>query len=293
MSKSSLVAPKVRNALNDARFFFTRKGKKTIFVEGEKDYKMLHPLVKDDVRLEVLDGKPNVLFVESKYLTDKFAIQNKYVMMMADVDYDIVLGKILKHSIDYNVFCKSNGFFYNDLEIFLVNTKALKKLLTNNNVYLSSEELEDFKNSIESASRFFGKYRAADEYLKHTMGGYSVLNSFSMDDYIIINDMTIDVNTNAFLEQLPLWANRTELVEDLSSEAERLNRKHAGLWELSNGHDVTKMITLYIEAKETRRLSRKVNIRHNDIELLLRAACDSNDYTMTPMGTALGQFGAI
>lgn len=288
-----MVQPKVRNALDQARFFFTRKGKKTIFIEGVKDYKMLSPLVNDDIRLEVLDGKPNVIYVGGKYRQDNFAIQNKYVMIMADVDYDVVINKSLSINVEYNVYCKENGFFYNDLELFLINTNALKKLLINHNVNFTTEEFEIFKDSIEKTSRFFGKYRAADEFLKHTLGGNSVLNSLSIDDYLIPNAMTIDVDGDAFLEQLPRWSNRKELIDDLLSEAERLDSEYSGKWDLSNGHDVTKMITAYIQEKESVKRGRKITLRHEDIELVLRVACDSSDYRNSPMGAALSLFGAI
>lgn len=293
MARSSLIEAKVRNALEQARFFFTRKGKKTIFIEGVKDYKMLSPLVNDDIRLEVLDGKPNVIYVGGKYTSDKFAIQNKYVMIMADIDYDVIIRKPLLNNVEYNVFCKNKGFFYNDLELFLINTNALKKLLINHNINFTNEELEIFKDSIERASRFFGKYRAADESLKLKIGGNSVLNGFSIDDYLIPSATTIDVDCDAFLKQLPLWSNRKELTEDLLLEAERLDSEYGRKWELSNGHDVTKMITAYIEEKESVRRRRKITLKHEDVELVLRVACDSSDYRNSPMGEALSLFGAI
>lgn len=292
-NNSSLIQPKVRNALDQARFFFTRKGKKTVFIEGVKDYKMLSPMVNENIRLEVLEGKPNIMFVENKYSQDKFAIQHQYVMIMADVDYDVVINNGISKNVDYNVFCHNKGVVYNDLEIFLVNTLALKKILINKDIDLSTADIEALKSSIEETSRFFGKFRAADEYLKKKIGGRSILNGVVIDDYLIVREMTVGFNSDAFLMQLPLWSNRKECTDDLLLEAERLNHEHSTKWALSNGHDVTKILTAFIEKKLQNKRKHKVYVKPDDIELILRVACDSAEYRQSPMGIALSQFGAI
>ncbi|WFC81238.1 hypothetical protein [Enterobacter quasiroggenkampii] len=293
MNKSSLISPKVRNALDQARFFFTRKGTKTIFIEGSKDFKMLYPLINETYRLEVLDGKPNIMFVENKYSQDKFALANKYVMFMADVDYDVVIQNKMSDYVHYNVLCNNAGFIYNDLEIFLINTIALKKVLVNYGVEFSDSDVEMLKNALEKTSRFFGKYRAADEFLKKKLGGNSILNGFSIEDYVIVTDKLVEPDSSGFLSQLPLWANRKEYIEDLLEEANQFNNKCVKEWALSNGHDVTQILALFISEALSANRRNKISIKSNDIEMLLRVACEKNDYEKSPMGHALRRFGAI
>jgi len=293
MSNSSLMSPKVRNALSQARFFFTREKKKTVFIEGDNDLKLISPFINDDIRLEVLNGKPNILFVESRYLEDKFAIENGYVMIMADVDYDVLLNNRISNYIDYNVFCKDKGILFNDLEVFLINTRALKKIMINYGLYSSDDDVFNLKNELEDASRFFGKYRVADEYFKKEIGGYSILNSFSIDEYVSINGDNITIDKNKFIEQLPLWANRKEYIDDLLLKAESLDSECGEKWSLSNGHDITKILSIYMESKLSEKHNRKVSMKQNQMELILRLSCDDSEYRRSPMGVALSGFGAI
>ncbi|MDU7339382.1 MAG: hypothetical protein E7L17_14860 [Clostridium sp.] len=293
MSKSSLIQSKIRNSLSQARFFFDREGKKTIFIEGDKDHKMIKPYVNDNIRLEVLDGKPSILYVEHQYLNDKYAKENNYVMLMADIDYDVVVNNNISDLINYNVFCRDSGFLFNDLEIFLFNSNSLKKIISNYGLYESDEYFQSLKNSIEKVSRFFGKYRAADEVLKKKLGGNSILNGINIKGYFSVSGNEINANESEFIDQLPLWSNRKELVEDLLIEAESLNKKHVDKWSLSNGHDITEILSVYLEVNLSMKEKKKININRNSLELLLRVACDTQEYISSPMGGALNKFCTI
>ena len=292
MSKSSLVPAMVRNALNQARFSFTRNGVKTVFVEGLNDRKMIEPMINKDTRLEILHGKDNVMSVNGLYARDNFARQKGYVMLMADVDYDIIINRGTSNDVTYNVVCSQSGHVYNDLETYLVNTPALKKVMCNYNIFLVDQEIKELAESLELVSRFFGKYRAADESLKYKLGGQSILNGFSIEQFFTVTP-SLSFDEGKFLENLPLWANRKELVDDLIEEANKINNRHSKPWSLSNGHDITHTLSTYISEKESSRVSRKITIKAEDVEKLLRLACDHHEYKSSPMGRALEAFGAL
>jgi len=293
MNKSSLISPKIRNSLSQARFFFDREGKKTIFVEGDKDYKMIKNYVNNNIRLEVLDGKSSILYVKNQFTNDKYAMENNYVMLMADIDYDIVVNNEVSKLINYNVFCMSNGLLFNDLEIFLFNTNAFKKIISNYGLYESDEYFQFLKVSIEKASRFFGKYRAADEVLKKKLGGNSILNGINISGYFSISGHEIKVDEARFIDQLPRWSNKEENIEDILIEAESLNDKHTDEWCLSNGHDITEILAEYLEVNLGIKERKRININRNGLELLLRVACDTQEYINSPMGGALNKFCSI
>lgn len=268
--------------LNSALNLFRSKKIKTIVVEGVSDKKFLSQWEKREspIRFDGLDGKRLVekVYGESR---SKPYIDYDFLYFFADVDYDAVakLGLHIHPKFIYNAYCfNSENLIYNDLEIFLVNTSSLGKVLANHDI--SINEVDGIRERLELASRKIGAFRAADILLQKREGlTTSILNGIEVSEFF--DPVKIDINVDFLKSRIPYWTSKKYLVQDLVEVAEKTNFGWPALWSLSRGHDVTEMIYLHLESKGFKGLN------SSKIELMLRLACESNDYRCSPMGQKL------
>lgn len=277
-----------QHILSTALSIFRSKNTKTIFVEGVCDKRFLSQWLHDEtkIRFDVLDGKDLVIKTFKKYQEDTY---RKYdnVFFIADVDYDIISNrKLLEHkNFIYNAYCPTTKtLFFNDLECFLINTSAFKKILIN--LDFDAASIESTTNKLEKASRIPGSLRAADEILQKEFGlSNSILNGFEIDAFF--NGKNIAFNESELYTALPRWSNYDYHVDDLITKAEELRKAITSPWFLSRGHDITKMIELYLlDAGHKGYTSSK-------IELMLRLACDKQDFASSPMGNTFISSGFL
>jgi len=207
-------------------------------------------------------------------------VSRRGMFFCVDVDWDFVhkFPPMNKEFVIMNSACLiTNKHFYNDMEIFLVNTVALDKVLASYDIDTSKSHIRDLKNKIEVASRIIGKYRAADNITKNRLSLYkSVLNG--LDAMTYFDSKTLTINEASLIAAMPSWSNYPHHVDDLIKDAEILERNNPQPWSLSNGHDVTEMLAEYIKfLMGYRELSKE------KIERELRLSCELHDFSSTPM----------
>lgn len=268
--------------LNTAFNLYKSKRIRTAIVEGVCDKRFLMQWTRKDVaiRFDGLEGKSLVEEVFRRAQEEPFSTQD-FLYYFADVDYDgIVSRKLHEHpKFIYNAFCDNEQkVIYNDLEIYLVNSSALEKMLSNLDVDPASAD--SLRTKLEQASRKIGALRASDEILRKRVGlRNSVLNGLEVHPFFDPASLSIDIKR--LEESLPNWTNYRHHVDDLIETARNISRDSPAEWSLSRGHDVTEMLSLYME-----RIGHK-GMRRERIELMLRLACEMRDYLESPMGRKL------
>jgi len=260
------------------------KKRKTIAVEGVNDERFFNQWFGDSekVRFAVAGNKENVIDLYSKYLKHHSKSKDN-LFFCVDLDWDIVHGKSLPAKKDFicNSFClDTNSFYFNDMEGFLVNTGALKKILASYDIEFSNTTLPILLSSIEVASRCIGKYKAADNIIKNKLNlRSSVLNGLHAVDYFDAESFSI--NEDSLKKSLPQWSNYKHHVDDLIEEALSLDLKVQTKWALSRGHDITAMLAAYVEFKSGTRVTAE------KIEGQLRMGCEYAEFQSTPMFTKM------
>ncbi|WP_348733540.1 hypothetical protein [Rheinheimera texasensis] len=277
-----------KNLLNTALSMFKSRKIKTAIVEGVCDKRFLSQWIDNglNIRFDGLDGK---WLVEKTFESSKLKPYCDYdfLYFCADVDFDVVAKKQLhsNQKFVYNSFCFDEGkLFYNDLEAYLINTRAFEKVLVNLDV--DTSEADKIRSRLERASRFVGSLRAADIIVQRDNHlSKSVLNGFEVRGFFDPNSISVD--EAEVYEALPRWSNHPLYVEDLIAEAKRLDREYPAPWSLSRGHDVTEMLAMYFER------SKHKGMTSDRIELMLRLACEFSEFIQSPMGRKFSAMGMI
>jgi hypothetical protein len=272
-----------RNILNTALHFFRAKRTKTSIVEGMCDKRFLQQWLKKDSKIR-FDGFNGKSLVEQVYLKSQAKPFDEYdfLYFFADIDFDAVSKKeIFEHPrFIYNVYSgESKRALYNDLEIYLINTSALEKLLAN--LDLAPNYAAVLREKVEKASRAVGRLRAADRVLQAKEKlSQSVLNGLEVRGAFFYPD-SLTVNVRALEEVLPRWSNYPRYTDELIDLANEIDRENPAPWALSRGHDVTEMLSLHLESLGCRGYHRE------KLELMLRLACEASSYGASPMGQKL------
>jgi hypothetical protein len=267
-----------RNLLNNALQMYRSRGIRTAVVEGICDKRFLNQWIPKDVAIRI-DGFNGKSLVDSVFKTSRNRPYSDFdfLFFFADVDFDLVVDKPLnKHlSFFYNSFCfEENRLHYNDLETYLLNTCAFNKVLANFDID-SADHLSLLKR-LRDAARILGSLRAADIIVQKNNGlRNSVLNGLEVAAYF--NAQNISVDKDKLHKDLPRWSNYKEHVEDLLNEAARLDRETSSEWALARGHDLTEMLSLYLS-------DRGRVVTSQNIELMLRLACEKSEFLASPMG---------
>jgi hypothetical protein len=267
-----------KNLLNTALNMYRSKRIKTAIVEGVCDRRFLNQWIKHgaQVRFDGYDGKP---LVEKAFLASRNSpyCDYEFLVFFADVDFDaIAQTKLHDHpSFVYHVFCfEQKKVLFNDLESYLINTKALEKSLANLDIDPCGGD--DLRDRLEKASRIVGAYRAADILLRRKQNlRSSILNGLEVLPFFKAREIAIDV---AALEKaLPNWSNYKEHTDELIEIARNLDRESPSLWSLSRGHDVTEMLSLHLVDLGHRGMTKE------KIELMLRLACEFGEFEQSPI----------
>lgn len=271
-----------KTLLETAINFYRSKKIKTAIVEGACDRRFIQQWCKTDAPLR-FDGFDGKALVEQAYAGSQIGAFSKhdFLYFFSDIDYDAISGRPIIHNPRYinNAYCQAKRQAeYNDLEIFLVNTIALEKVLSNQDIEPS--EANSIRDRLEQCSCLVGSFRAADITLSKRLGlNRSILNGLEPGTFF--NSKSISVDYKSMIDQMPRWANYPHYIDDLIDEAEALRKRHVVKWSLSRGHDVTEFLSLYLVERGSRGLSRE------RLELMLRLACELTDYKSSAMGRQL------
>ncbi|MDC4314940.1 hypothetical protein OHV31_17735 [Acinetobacter baumannii] len=209
--------------LNKAQQNLRSKQKEVyIFVEGTNDKKFLKNLGLDkkEIGFDGFDGKPLVKKLLSLSKQNPYTIFSKSLFIM-DIDYDSSVGNLISHdnNVFYHGYCNiNNQHEYNDLEVFLWETKAFQKIL---NEFEIEEDATSLRNELSILASEIGYLKLADEILvKENNLRSSILDGFNIESSIRISDFT-------FLEKdvydsLKIRSPHKEYVEDLFEKIKQL-----------------------------------------------------------------------
>lgn len=265
---------------------FRSLGKKTIFVEGINDKSFLQPWVNQGYRFDGFVGKETVEGV-ARYFKNDYT-SRRYIesaFFLADIDYDLTTEIGTVSGVQYFFISDDKKHIYNDLDVFIFNSKALKKLLSNLRIEISSEEIEDLKGRIENASRVVGKYRAADYKMTGGNEEKTILNGLNISDFY--NPSTIVTDDEKIKDSIKNWSTSLD-IDELIQEAEKINASHTAKWSLSRGHDVSLMLAEHLKEKYGKHF-----VSQLFVEERLRIGCELNEFLKTHTGQGLVEFGAI
>ncbi|HGU5358554.1 TPA: DUF4435 domain-containing protein [Klebsiella pneumoniae] len=273
----------VSSAVSTSLTMISGKNKRrTVVVEGVNDVRFFNQWYGDSnkVRFVSVGGKDKVKSTYDSFLKNPRAKSLRCMFFCVDIDWDFLHGKKMPDTNFFmaNSFCLNNNVFYhNDMECFLLNTVAIKKVLASYDYNMEDNALEDLLVKMESASRAIGKYRAADEVVRRKFGLYSsVLNGLNELSYFDCSNFSID--EVRLQSDMPQWSNYAEHVDDLIEEANALDQANPTPWALTHGHDVTSMLSEYLKC------THGVTGLHRDkLEKELRLSCELADFHSTPM----------
>lgn len=265
---------------------FRSQGKKTIFVEGVNDKSFLQPWINKGFRFDGFVGKEVVEGIARYFKNDR--ISKKYIessFFLADIDYDLTTEIGTVSGVQYFFISNNNEHIYNDLDIFIFNSKALKKLLSNLRLDLPHDEIDDLKDKIETASRIIGKYRAADYKMTGGNEEKTILNGLNIIDFF--DAISLAVDDEKIKASIQNWSTSLD-IDELVEAADNINSKHTAKWSLSRGHDVSLMLTEHLRQKYQKNF-----VSQQFVEERLRIGCELSELLQTHTGQGLLKFGAI
>ncbi len=271
-----------KHLIRTAFQLFKSKKIRTVVIEGLSDKRFLQQWTKptSSIRFDGMDGKKLVTDVHKAAQSSPYD-KDRFLLYFADVDWDIIHSKSLIDCADfvYNAYCRNTKkVVYNDLECFLINTRALEKTMAN--LDLDTSSASEIREKIEYATRQIGAFRAADEIVRRKLGkSKSILNGIAPLEFFDASRIHIDIPK--LIKCLPRWANYKEHVDDLIICANQLLVDYTAPWILSRGHDVTELLCEHFIAQG------KENLRADKIEMMLRLGCEMSAFKESPIGINL------
>lgn len=265
---------------------FRSKGKKTIFVEGVNDKSFLQPWINDGFRFDGFVGKKVIEAVARYFNNDR--ISNKYIdtsFVLADIDYDSTAEIGTVSGVKYFFINKNADHVYNDLDVFIFNSKGLRKLLSNLRIELSQSEIDDLRDKIQIASSIIGKYRAADYKVTGGNEEKTVLNGLNILDFF--DPISLVVDDRKIRKNIANWSDSLD-IDELIAEADNISRKQPAKWSLSRGHDISLMLSEHLKQKYGKHF-----VSPQFVEERLRIGCELSEFLKTHTGQKLLEFGAI
>jgi len=260
--------------------------KKTIFVEGVNDKAFFKQWTSDYIRYDGFCGKKQIEEIK-KYmnLNSRFNMYYDDFLLIADVDYDLTSKLGVMNGIEYFVLDNDGNHIYNDMDIFVLNSSALKKLFSNLRIDIDDCDLDVLKNKIESTTRIFGRYRAADFKLTQGNIDSSILNGLEINQFL--DASTLDVDVSVLEDSISSWSNSLD-IEDLIVTAKEIDNEFKFKWALSRGHDATLVLSLHLIHKYNKHFASQPFVEER-----LRIGCEKAELLSIPIGRSVHSFAGI
>jgi hypothetical protein len=254
-----------------------------VIVEGDSDHKLFAQRIDDTkVKLKSVAGKDNVNSIFNTYRDEDCIL-----CCVQDLDTDYITNDLNNHhKLIYNCYPLSNDY-YNDIEIYLINTRSLNILLTEYLPvdYVTKEYVNNLRIQLEQSSRIYDSFFHAYNLLKYgKVSNKSFKNIIEPTDSFYFDANDIEVNKlwieddklkHRILINLKLTTNE---YMQLVQKADSLIRDWQKPWSLSRGHTVTTMLAKYLCFKTP-----KNNISAKNVESALRMAADIEDLKQLPI----------
>lgn len=260
--------------------------KKFLFVEGFYDKKFLNKKGFNENEYYYLGmcGKPMVITSLYNFKKPPFN-EIKKIAFLIDNDYDHVTETIIDSSnLFINSICNSTkNHFSNDLESYLVCSAALTDWLDEFGLTLAQINL--LKDDVERESRRIGKYRAANELLKKLKSlpeKATILFKIDIEEFFDLkNFLFLEKN---FESRVRYCSNYKELVDELFVLSNTIDHRFSKKWQLSRGHDITELISIYLDTKYS------ISLSADEIEQYLRLSVDTSELKTNPTYRDLQHF---
>ncbi|MDC4723753.1 hypothetical protein ACT43G_05955 [Acinetobacter baumannii] len=247
---------------------------KFLFVEGKWDRKFLKKkgFPESDFYYLGMCGKDVV--IATLYAFKNLVPYNRIdkIAFVVDNDYDHIVNNIIfDDKLFINSVCNASRKHYlNDLENYLVCSKALDDWL--DDFGLTSQQIKKLKEEVERESRRIGKYRAANEFLKKEKNlpvNSTILFKFEIEEFF--DESNFLFLTKKFESRVRLCSSYKHLVNELFTVSDEINQTYNKEWQLSRGHDITELISLYLF------IYFKINLSAAEIEQYLRLTIDTSE----------------
>lgn len=285
---SSFLDQTINLAIN----LFKSKKIVSIIVEGSTDKDLLsgifHEYIKNNsVRFVSINGKQKVLDAIDKFNKKKQASEG--VFFLVDVDYDHLCNNLrVDSNLIYSFYCNfENKIFFNDMEIFLINTIALEKIIIN--LGADSVDFDLLRSNLEKFSREIGCLRAADNVLN--LENKSILDGVDLFEFISFSyekEWSMSFDCEKLKSRLLASSPRKLDVDDLFNKStELLNMYNYSSWILSRGHDVTRILEDFLinnTKKYVLKEDKHGRIYATNVEVLLRMSAEKQDFLKTNVG---------
>jgi hypothetical protein len=259
-----------------------------VLVEGDTDLKLFSKLPKASrVKFRSMKGKQRVI--------NCFRQRSAYPMIIGyvvdlDTDY-ITKNLVIDPQYVYNCYDPQNngaffnGQFFNDIEIYLINTDSLKSIL---HEYMHQQVnepsyIDNLRAQLEASSRIYDSFFHAYNIL-----GLNANNRGSFTKIDIRKYIHIDIYAPSICFDLVKFQNdiskdlrlNPEEYASLDGEANKLSTGYKGMWALSRGHTVTSILAAYVS-----KCGKEVN--SDGIERALRLACSPGDLVSLPINNII------
>lgn len=261
-------------AYNRARQAFNVTKKRTVVVEGESDKDYFERWV-SGCKFHACSGKDAVIGVY-EYYRRRRQRDLEFMCFVVDLDYDRILGGDLIEDECFIYNSLSSDVVFNDLEVFLVNTEAFEKVLSQ--FGFDDGDVSRIRHELRDASSVLGSFRAADFFVRRNNGlSRSVLNGLNVTHCFDANNIYVDPGVVGDVIGRSSGYGGLYL-DELIDKARHLRNDYCGGWELSRGHDVTDMLSLFLREQGVGRFGRL------DLEILLRRECEKSSFEGSPVG---------
>lgn len=287
MSASSLYRYQnnERTVIDRAIQNYRSKRKHTVFVEGLSDKDFIKQWSESDFIFDGFCGKPLIEAIHSLLTRDRVRGQFKeHMTLIADIDYDISAGLGRCSGVKYFVVDDGFNHIYNDLDVFLINTRALNKILVSLRIDIDNDHVNKLRDLLSQATKKFGKYRCAEQALLKSYNG-SILEGLDITPFY--DPITLEVNEELLRKSIPNWS-KSLSIDELIETADKLEAENPLAWSLTRGHDATEILASHIKSAFGKKF-----VDRTYIERQLKLGCELYEFNNTGLCKHLVLIGAI
>ena len=251
-----------------------------LFMEGDTDSRLFENFMgRGDCRIISLDNAKNSKKAVISLVRRSSERSIKGVVGIVDADLDRILGDMVTHP---NLFYTDT----HDMETMILCSDALEKYLSE---FSDKKELRrflkyrgesDIRNVLHECGRKLGYLRA----LSYTEQLYLKFRGLDFEDFI--DEDTMDLDFDRLIGGVKSNTNSPRARGyDLGGGVRRLEKRDDDSWQVCNGHDLTKILSIGIKKKFGKSVSPGLKGRH--VERALRIAYTEKQFKKTSLYESL------
>lgn len=248
------------------------KNKIFVLLEGKTDIKLFRKIFSSDYTdTSSLNGKDKVIKALQTLHDESFT----QVIGIKDADFEY-----LESTPNINNLFITD---YHDMEIEMIESNALNSII---NEFASTDchnyFLNNLKNNMYDIALDIGYARWHNEKEKVQNGNHILrFDGLNFDNFIDVEKCKISFNMDVFLDSLLQHSDNTSISNlELKSEINKLKAMSQDKLQVSNGHDLTKLISMLFSIKDN---SDKSNINKDKVEESLRLSYNIEYFKVTKL----------